>query len=194
MAIAISGVRVELREVVLRDKPAHMLDISPKATVPVLLLNDGTVIDQSREIMDWALAQSDPQKWRVTEINQLVLGRWIDENDGTFKVALDHYKYSVRFPEQSMEYYRRQGEVFLQKLEDVLQQQPYLMGDELGLADVSLFPFIRQFAFVDKDWFDQTPYAHLQAWLDSFLTSELFAQVMTKSPQWCENDPIRVFP
>lgn len=194
LGIASSGVPVELREVLLRDKPGHMLTISPKGTVPVLLLPDGTVIDESREIMDWALAQSDPHHWRVLDSRLAELDSWLQENDGPFKADLDHYKYSVRFPEQPMEDYRAQGERFLHRLEARLSDQPYLMGKRPGMADMAVFPFIRQFAFVDKDWFDQTPYPHLQGWLQGFLDSELFARVMQKTPQWQVGNPIVEFP
>lgn len=146
MALKYAGIAVEIREIVLRDKPRAMLEASPKATVPVLVLQDGgqgeqTVLEQSLDIMYWALRQKDTDGWldvESTMTQQLIL-----ENDGSFKQALDKYKYAIRFPEQSAIVYRLQGEVFLQKLEMLLNQSNFLLRDQLSLADIAIFPFIR---------------------------------------------------
>lgn len=181
MALHYAGVQVELREVLLRDKPASMLKASNKGTVPVLILPDGRVLDESYEVMRWALAQHDPDHWwmdeREEDIEQLVR-----LNDGDFKVHLDHYKYFDRFPEHPMAHYRLQAEQFLGVLEQKLTVNHFLLGERICLADVAVFPFIRQFAFVDKDWFDQAPYPNLQRWLAFFLTSDNFLAVMEKHP------------
>jgi len=177
MAIAYAGIEVEHREITLKNKPKAMLHASPKGTVPVLVLADDTVIDESLDIMRWALEQNDPHGW----LNYNQPSSLIQENDGSFKQALDHYKYAVRFPEKPIEYYRAQGESFLQKLENMLNQHKYLSDAQPSLEDYAIFPFIRQFAFVDKPWFDVAPYPKLQAWLDVNVSSDLFAGVMQKT-------------
>jgi glutathione S-transferase len=175
MALRYSGVPLSIVEVSLKAKPAQMLAASPKGTVPVLVCADGSVIEQSLDIMHWALARHDPDNWLQPGCNEL-----IEANDTTFKVLLDRYKYAIRYPEHPMAFYRAQGAEFLQRLEDVLTRSPYLAGPALSLADVALAPFVRQFAHVDRDWFAQAPYPHLNAWLECFLTSELFSSVMRK--------------
>ncbi|MFJ4545280.1 glutathione S-transferase [Pseudomonas sp. NPDC088885] len=177
MALRYSGVPVEIVEVSLKAKPAEMLAISPKGTVPVLDA-DGRVIDESLEIMRWALAQNDPQGWLLD--GDLRIAELIEANDQGFKVDLNRYKYAERYPEQPMEVYRAQGAVFLQRLEGLLQDRDYLLPDHPSLADIALLPFVRQFAHVDREWFAQTPYPRLQAWLHNFLESDLFTSIMKK--------------
>ncbi|QXI02846.1 glutathione S-transferase [Pseudomonas monsensis] len=177
MALRYCAVPVEIVEVSLKAKPAEMLAISPKGTVPVLDAG-GQVIDESLEIMRWALAQHDPQGWllggdpRIAEL--------IEANDQVFKVHLNRYKYAERYPEQPMEVYRAEGALFLQRLDELLTDREYLLADHLSLADVALLPFVRQFAHVDREWFAQTPYVRLQAWLQCFLESDLFTSIMKK--------------
>ena len=175
MALRYSGVPLSIVEVSLKAKPAQMLAASPKGTVPVLVCADGSVIEQSLDIMHWALARHDPDNWLQPGCNEL-----IEANDTTFKVLLDRYKYAIRYPEHPMAFYRAQGAEFLQRLEDVLTRSPYLAGPALSLTDVALAPFVRQFAHVDRDWFAQAPYPHLNAWLERFLASELFSSIMRK--------------
>jgi glutathione S-transferase len=181
MAINVSGVGVKMHEVNLRKKPAAMLECSPKGTVPVLQLTDGQVIDESLDIMLWALSVNDPEHW-LDESNGLSESAQalIKRNDGPFKNALDYYKYSVRFPEHSEQYYREQAEFFLKELNARLSQTTYLMGDRLTVADIAIFPFIRQFSNVDKDWFYASPYKHLIQWLDARISSNLFVTAMQK--------------
>lgn len=177
MALRYCAVPVEIVEVSLKAKPAEMLALSPKGTVPVLDAG-GQVIDESLEIMRWALAQHDPQGWllggdpRIAEL--------IEANDQVFKVHLNRYKYAERYPEQPMEVYRAEGALFLQRLDELLTDREYLLADHLSLADVALLPFVRQFAHVDREWFAQTPYVRLQAWLQRLLESELFTAIMKK--------------
>ena len=180
MALRYSGVPVSIIEVSLKAKPADMLAASPKGTVPVLVCADGRVIEQSLEIMHWALSQNDPDVWLPA--HRPLIDALIEENDTRFKVLLDRYKYAVRYPEYPMEHYRAQGAVVLQRLECLLEHTPYLTGTTLTLADVALAPFIRQFAHVDRAWFAQAPYPKLQAWLERFLASGLFTAVMAKQP------------
>ncbi|WP_131670258.1 glutathione S-transferase [Pseudomonas parakoreensis] len=177
MALRYSGVAVEIVEVSLKAKPAAMLAISPKGTVPVLEA-DGRVIDESLEIMRWALAQHDPDDWLLGGDSRIA--ELIEANDQVFKVHLNRYKYAERYPEQPMEVYRAEGAVFLQRLDGLLEGRDYLLSDHLSLADVALLPFVRQFAHVDREWFAQTPYVRLQAWLQRFLESNLFTSIMKK--------------
>lgn len=177
MALRYGGVPVEIIEVSLKAKPAEMLAISPKGTVPVLDA-DGRVIDESLEIMRWALAQNDPQDWLLG--GDARIAELIEANDQVFKGHLNRYKYAERYPEQPMEVYRAEGEMFLRRLEELLEGRDYLLTDHPSLADVALLPFVRQFAHVDREWFAQTPYVRLQAWLQRFLESELFTSIMKK--------------
>jgi glutathione S-transferase len=196
MALACSQVNVELREVVLREMPAAMLAYSPKATVPVLVFPDDTVLEESRDIINWALSVNDPEDWMPAAGSEdyAAAKHLIDENDGVFKEQLDRYKYAERYPEHTVEYYREQGESFLKQLDDRLGRNTWLLGERMSVADVAIFPFVRQFAFVDKPWFDQLPWSHLQQWLDTLLQSDLFASVMQKYPQWQEGDAPTRFP
>lgn len=177
MALRYSGVPVEIVEVSLKAKPAEMLAISPKGTVPVLDAN-GQVIDESLEIMRWALAQHDPDDWLLGGDSRIA--ELIEANDQGFKVHLNRYKYAERYPEQPMEVYRAEGALFLQQLDELLEGRDYLLSDHPCLADIALLPFVRQFAHVDREWFAQTPYVRLQAWLQGFLESELFTTIMKK--------------
>ncbi len=193
MAMQYAGTTAELREIVFRNKPAGMLEASPKGTVPTMILNDGSVLDESEDVMRWALAQHDPAQWLKPEEEQAIR-ELVDENDGSFKTSLDRYKYADRYPEFSRETYRARCEVFLARLEQRLQTSAYLLGESISIADIAIFPFIRQFAFVDKAWFDQAPYPHLQRWLEAFLASDLFTAVMLKYPVWQAGDDVTVFP
>lgn len=181
MALRYCGVAVNIVEVSLKAKPAEMLALSSKGTVPVLSV-DGQVIDESLAIMHWALAQSDPQDWLLKDdpVGQHHIAELIEENDQVFKVHLNRYKYAERYPEQPMVFYRAEGEVFLRRLDELLEGRDYLLAEHPSLADVALMPFVRQFAHVDRDWFGQTPYHRLQGWLQRFLESELFTGVMRK--------------
>ncbi|MBT7438240.1 MAG: glutathione S-transferase [Cellvibrionales bacterium] len=180
MALFYSGINVEIKEVLLKDKPLMMLSLSPKGTVPVLISSDGIVLDESYQIMLWAINISDPDHWYPScmskEIDDLVY-----KNDHEFKSTLDKYKYSDRHPENSKTYYRTQGEYFLIFLEEKLKSNNYLLGDKVSLADIAIFPFIRQFAFVDIDWFESSRYIKLREWLSTILASKMFNIVMKKT-------------
>jgi glutathione S-transferase len=181
MALRYSGVELSIVEVSLKAKPAEMLALSSKGTVPVLDV-DGRVIDESLEIMRWALAQNDPQDWLLKDDpqGQLTIAALIEANDQAFKVHLNRYKYAERYPEHAMAFYRAEGEVFLRKLDEMLASRDYLLADHPSLADVALMPFVRQFAHVDREWFAQAPYRRLQAWLQRFIESQLFTSIMAK--------------
>ena len=197
MALWVAGIAVELREVKLADKPAELAQASPKATVPVLRLPDGSVIDESLAIMRWSLAQSDPEAWLAGEDTALIA-----RNDGPFKRALDRYKYPTRYPEEAQGDedtfhfdHRSHGLAFLEDLNTRLADSAHLSGDTRTLTDIALFPFIRQFANTDRDWFDAQGLPHLQTWLEGHLASDLFARVMPKFTPWkAGDDPIAFGP
>jgi glutathione S-transferase len=191
MALKVSGQPYELREVVLRDKPPCMLEYSAKGTVPLLVLPDGRVIDESLELMHWALERSDPEDWLAPSESQSDdVNALIEWNDGDFKFHLDRYKYTTRYEGADALEHRNQAERFLVELNQRLQGQSYLMGDRISLADVAILPFIRQFANADRKWFDALDYPALQAWLAAFLKSPAFLETMTKSPQWQPEDMV----
>lgn len=194
MAIAAANVAVELREVVLRDKPEAMLAISPKATVPVLQLPGGEVIDESLDIMRWALKQNDPLG--LTAVAPEKTAELIAQNDGDFKHWLDRYKYADRFPEKSEQYYRDKGCETLAALEALLEQHngKALLADDSSLADYALFPFIRQFARVDEAWFLQSPFPLLINWYKRWCESAAFVGVMKKYPKWEVGQDATCFP
>ncbi len=179
MALKLAKIDVEIREISLRDKPTHLLQVSPKATVPVLVLTDGKVLEQSLDIMYWALREHG-QIGHNSEGAQALIA----QNDQFFKRALDAYKYPERQPDLTQQQHRAQGEIFLQKLESLLHENPYLYGATLGFADIAIFPFVRQFAAIDADWFATAPYAKLQLWLQALAESALFISVMQKQPAY----------
>ena len=191
MALAASGAEVMLREVLLKDKPPELVAASPKATVPVLVLSDGRVIEESIDVMQWALVQSDPLGWLE---GAALDSDWINECDGDFKHWLDRYKYAERYPEHTAEDYRQQAESFIQKLEDQLSVSDWLGGTAANAVDVALFPFIRQFAGVDPSWWQQAPYPHVQQWLENWVNSALFSAIMTKYSRWESGQPGERFP
>jgi glutathione S-transferase len=189
LSLAISGHRHVLREVVLRDKPAAMIVASAKATVPVLVLPDGAVLEQSLDIMDWALGLNDPANWLAPDAGTIDdIRALIAECDGPFKDNLDRYKYANRYEGADPVSHRSEGLEFLRKLNSRLADQPFLAGQRASLADFAIFPFIRQFANTDRNWFDAQDLNSLQSWLSNHLASDLFTGVMTKRPQWKPGD------
>lgn len=178
LALAVSGIEVETREVKLRDKPAAMLAASPKGTVPVLVLADDIVIDESIDIMRWALAANDPERWLDGDDAALIAA-----NDGAFKAHLDRYKYPDRFAADGIDH-RAAGVAMLRELERRLAEKPFLYGERRTLADAAVMPFVRQFAAVDRRWFDGLPLPGLRRWLDAWLASDLFAAVMVRREVW----------
>lgn len=197
LGILFAGLEVELREVVLKNKPEQLLAISPKGTVPVLASAEktniqGCVIEESKEILEWALEQQDPQgllNTHLTSANML-----INQNDKEFKPWLDRYKYADRYPELTQLDYRKKGEVFLQLLENLLIKHQYLLGDNASIADIGIMPFVRQFAHVDRDVFYSLPYPKLQKWLKDWLEDPLFLLAMVKFQPWQEGDEPQIFP
>ncbi|MGM8890082.1 glutathione S-transferase [Psychrobacter sp. 1Y1] len=193
LGILFAELSAELREITLKNKPEQMLAISPKGTVPVLQLSDGSVIEESAEIMMWALEQNDPQGLLDEKVSSEA-NALIAQNDNEFKQWLDRYKYADRHPEMTQIEYRQKGEVFLQKLEALLTKNTYLLGNSVTVADIGIMPFVRQFAHVDRDVFYSLPYPKLQLWLQYWLEHPLFVQAMTKFQPWQEGDEVVVFP
>lgn len=165
MAIVRTNFEVEHREVILRERPEHMMEISPKGTVPVLLLADGTVIEESLEIMEYVLS------WEVSTDER----EWINRNDNEFKFHLDRYKYPNRYEDVDKIHHRTEASVFIQDLDN---QVP------TGNLSDAIFPFIRQFANHDREWFDSQGWNNVHKWLEGNLSSEEFTVCMTKRPQW----------
>ena len=197
MAIAAAGIECRLREVVLRDKPPEMLEASPKGTVPVVVEPDGSVIEESLDVMAWALAQNDAEKWLSPEQgDRAEMDRLIAECDGPFKRALDRYKYPNRYEDEGVDRdaQRAIGLGFLETLNARLTSQPYLFGQRVSYADIAIFPFIRQFANTDRDWFDGLDLPHVQTWLKAHLDSARFKQIMPKYAQWNTGDEEPIFP
>ncbi len=195
MAVAVSQQVCELREVVLARKPTELLHASPKGTVPVLVLADGAVIDQSLDIMLWALQRHDPEHWLPSgEADWQRARACIAENDGPFKQALDRYKYPHRYALPDGLVHRAAGSVFLQALNLTLAAQAYLSGAQFGLADAAVAPFVRQFAHTDALWFSQQQWPALQAWLAQFEQSPTFLRVMDKVPEWKTGQAAVTFP
>jgi glutathione S-transferase len=182
LALAVAGIRCEVREIRLRAKPQAMLAASPKGTVPVLVLNHGTVLDESLNIMRWALDQRDPEGWLARDDAVLVA-----MNDGTFKQDLDRYKYPQRHDSDPFQH-RDAGLLFLRMIDVRLGAAGQLCGSMRGLADAAIMPFVRQFAAVDRVWFEAQPLPALRSWLTAHLESDLFRAVMLAVPPWSEND------
>lgn len=195
LALAVSDRTCELREVVLRDKPPEMLAVSPKGTVPVLVDVGGEVLEESIDIMLWALQQNDPEKWltpdrgSVAEMLELVA-----QFDGKFKYHLDRYKYPDRDPGVDAKLHRDEGAVYLEKLNSQLSATKYLYGNNTALADMAIAPFVRQFARTDLTWFNEQPWPQLQAWLAQFTDSAIYHRAMQKYPKWESGNPGVIFP
>ncbi|EBA16497.1 hypothetical protein RSK20926_22269 [Roseobacter sp. SK209-2-6] len=191
LALYVAKQQVELREVALRDKPTAFLAASASGTIPCLVTDEGA-IDESLDIMIWALRRNDPQYW----LDMPEAGwDWIAKGDGPFKKALDQTKYASRYPDQDPEVSRAKAAAFLTDLDQQLRQDPggWIFARPT-LADFALLPFVRQFAFIDKNWFDAQAWPDLQGWLQRFLESEVFAEIMPKFAQWKDGDHPTPFP
>jgi len=186
MALYASQIEYEHREVVLREKPGHMLEISPKGTVPVFVQDSGEVIEESLELMHFALSQNDPKGWLDCDLDDAK--DLITANDGPFKHHLDRYKYASRYKDVARGEvdlaHRTSAEEHLHVLDLRLEKNAYLLGDKQSYADIAIFPFIRQFANTDWQWWESTPYPNLRRWLNHHTQSDLFKTIMAKVPQW----------
>lgn len=195
MALWISAQPCELREVDLRDKPVEMLAVSPKGTVPVLVDELDRVIEQSLDIMFWALQRRDPAAWLPLSSKSLAESlALIGDCDGKFKLALDRYKYPNRQLDPGQPESRERGAEFLQRLQDILQDQRWLAGDHAGLSDYAIMPFVRQFSMVDPEWFDAQLWPDLRGWLKRMVESEIFFEVMRKIEPWTRHRSGVIFP
>ncbi|XZN93799.1 MAG: glutathione S-transferase [Microcoleus sp.] len=195
LAVVASGIVCELREVVLRDKPQEMLDVSPKGTVPVLVDRDGRVLEESIDIMFWALEQHDPEQWLTPEqgsVEQML--ELIDKCDRGFKYNLDRYKYPNRYENTDAIVHRTEGYLYLELLNSRLRETRYLFGNRVALADRAIAPFVRQFANTDIEWFNQQSLPDLQSWLTEFVDSEIYTRIMPKYPKWESGNECLVFP
>ena len=188
LAIYSAGIELEIREVLLRDKAPKFLEVSKSKTVPCLQTNDD-ILDESLDIMVWALNLNDPDHWLIDTDKSLEL---IETCDGPFKNALDRTKYPNRYPDENAAENRMLASDFLDLIES--QLNPYLFGKNYNLADVAILQFIRQFAHIDFNWFLSQPWPKTAEWLETFKTSEMFNSVMKKYPKWEEDDPITLFP
>ncbi len=192
MAIHISGQKCQLREVLLRDKPPSMLEYSAKGTVPVLILQDDKVIDESLDVIDWALNLNDPDNWQRSKDTEKTK-ELIKINDGEFKYHLDRYKYSKRYDNEDPEFHRKRCLKFIESINNELNNSEYIFDDNISYADIVLLPFIRQYRIADIEWFDSLPYNNLKKWLSSFLDSYLLNSIMKKYDLWKEGDEVTIF-
>jgi len=188
LAILTSGIHVQLREIVLRDKAPEFLETSPSGTVPCLKVG-GKVIDESLHIMAWALAQNDPEAWMQMPTEGYEL---MSQCDGPFKHSLDRTKYGTRYPDDSTSQHRELASAFIRQLND--QLSPNLFGDKIKLADMAILPFVRQFAHIDQAWFYAQPWPKVIAWLDAFKASDAFNAIMPKYTKWHTGDTPVYFP
>ncbi len=185
MALAVAEQPVILREIELRDRPDEIYEASPKGTVPVLVLADGAVLDESLDVMRWALTQNDPEAWLpATAAEQQACEALIRRNDGDFKHHLDRYKYATRYEDADEQEHRAAAAAILHDLNARLHDAPFLLGERFTLADAAIAPFVRQFAFADRSWFDAQPWPQLRSWLDRFIESARFLRAMKKYPVW----------
>ena len=186
MGLVGADISYEHREIILRDKPAHMLKVSPKGTVPVLSLPNGRVIDESLDIMLWALEQNDQHRW--LDGARIDMFNLIERNDTIFKALLDRYKYPNRYPDEDCTNARDDTAKILFDLDQRIKVNGSLSGEQTTIADIAIFPFIRQFAHVDRDWFYAQSYPHLHKWLVEHLESALFVTIIEKHKIWAKNN------
>ncbi|MGJ8563369.1 MAG: glutathione S-transferase [Alphaproteobacteria bacterium] len=187
MALHASNAVYEHREIVLRDKPDAMLKVSPKGTVPVFVTESGDIVDESLDLMHWALSRNDPLGWLGCDLK--AAQALITANDGPFKHHLDRYKYASRYKDDAARgdvdlTHRSEAVKHIDVLETHLSAHDYLLDPKESLADIAIFPFIRQFANTDRDWWDSAPYPRTQAWLTRHMESDLFKTIMKKHPVW----------
>ncbi|MED5437092.1 MAG: glutathione S-transferase [Pseudomonadota bacterium] len=192
MAIYTSQQKCEIREVLLKDKPPSMLGYSSKGTVPVLVLQSGNVIDESLDVIDWALDINDPYNWKRSKDSKKTK-ELIEINDGDFKFHLDRYKYSKRYENEDPNFHREKCLTFIKMINKELENSKYIYDNEISYIDISLLPFIRQFRIADNVWFDELPYENVKSWLSKFLDSFLLNSIMEKYDLWKEGDEVTIF-
>jgi len=191
MVLLHSKIQCEIREIKLSNKPKEMLAISPKGTVPVLILENGDILDESLDVMLWAIEQGNLRNLFNSGKKEIL--DLIKINDGEFKDAIDRYKYSSLYPEKPMIEYRKMGELFLEKIESYLEKNKFIFGKNISLADLAIFPFIRQFCRVDIDWFNSSLFKKIKEWTLFFEGSENFIDIMRKIKPWTTGDKPTLF-
>ena len=191
MVLLHSKIQYEIREIKLSNKPKEMLAISPKGTVPVLILENGDILDESLDVMLWAIEQGNLRNLFNSGKKEIL--DLIKINDGEFKDAIDRYKYSSLYPEKPMIEYRKMGELFLEKIESYLEKNKFIFGKNISLADLAIFPFIRQFCRVDIDWFNSSLFKKIKEWTLFFEGSENFIDIMRKIKPWTTGDKPTLF-
>lgn len=191
MVLLHSKIQCEIREIKLSNKPKEMLAISPKGTVPVLILENGDILDESLDVMLWAIEQGNLRN--LFNLGKKEILDLIKINDGEFKDAIDRYKYSSLYPEKPMIEYRKMGELFLEKIESYLERNKFIFGKNISLADLAIFPFIRQFCRVDIDWFNSSLFKKIKEWTLFFEGSENFIDIMRKIKPWTTGDKPTLF-
>ena len=191
MVLLHSKIQCEIREIKLSNKPKEMLAISPKGTVPVLILENGDILDESLDVMLWAIEQGNLRN--LFNLGKKEILDLIKINDGEFKDAIDRYKYSSLYPEKPMIEYRKMGELFLEKIESYLEKNKFIFGKNISLADLAIFPFIRQFCRVDIDWFNSSLFKKIKEWTLFFEGSENFIDIMRKIKPWTTGDKPTLF-
>lgn len=187
MGLKVSGLAYEHREIILRDKPQEMLEASPKGTVPVFIKDNGEIIEESLDLLNWALSQHDPLEWLNCDLD--AANFYITANDTDFKYHLDRYKYASRYDVDAKRgdtdlSHRAEAERHIQKLEEALSANSYLLGETQSIADIAIFPFMRQFSNVEPDWWKIAPYPQTRKWLAHHVESDLFKSIMKKHPLW----------
>ena len=191
MVLLHSKIQCEIREIKLSNKPKEMLAISPKGTVPVFILENGDILDESLDVMLWAIEQGNLRN--LFNLGKKEILDLIKINDGEFKDAIDRYKYSSLYPEKPMIEYRKMGELFLEKIESYLEKNKFIFGKNISLADLAIFPFIRQFCRVDIDWFNSSLFKKIKEWTLFFEGSENFIDIMRKIKPWTTGDKPTLF-
>ena len=194
MALKLTEIKCEIREVRLNNKPKHMIDMSPKGTVPVLVL-ENNIIDESNEIIDWALSFNNVFDGNLDEDQKDLTSRLIELFDSKFKYNLDRYKYATRYENIDINKHKMECLKILINLEDLISKDEWFLGKSINKLDISILPFIRQFRIADADWFDkQNQITGIQQTLSNFLDSKLFKDIMFKYDVWTENDIPQFFP
>jgi glutathione S-transferase len=194
LAIFRSKQAVELRDVKLTNKPAAMLIASAKGTVPILVVSATQVIDESLDVMLWSLGKSDPANLLLESASRLSdLLAFIAVYDREFKPCIERYKAAKRYHETNVEACREACEAYIQDLERRLSEHDYIFAEHESIADIAIFPFIRQFAKVERQWYVQSSYPNLKRWLNRYLQSGMFNKVMTLYPIWEEGNEMVVF-
>ncbi len=185
MALKYSGQKIILREVELDNLPAEALAVSEHATVPSLVISEDKFLDESWDIAKWAIQQHDPDNWAGKNNEYLQEAEMLVEtNDYSFQEDLGHYQHAEDHPQHPVEYYRQRCEEFLEELNGMLEQQNFLLADTVTIADIAVFPFIREFVRVDQHWFEESPYQALQRWFFYLLDTQWYAEASRKYDIW----------